>query len=348
MESDAPDEERDAPTGAALLARLGLTLAFVVATAMLVNPFLAALTWAVALAVIFDRMHLSIEARMRPSAAAGLSVAIIALIVVAPLLLISERLFAEVMNGAGFVQDEIASGRWQRVIETHPWLRDAYVWIDQQVDLKAELQRLTTALANFGAGVVTRSTNQLFALIVSFYLLFFILRDQKRALGAVRRLSPFTIAQTDALLLRARDTINATIYGTLAVAALQGLLGGVAFWWLDIPSPALWGVIMAVLSVVPVLGSFIIWVPTALALALDNRWGDAALLAFWGAVVIGTADNLLRPLLMGEALRLHTATLFIAMIGGLSLFGASGVVIGPVIMTTTLLMLSFWRQKEPG
>lgn len=346
MDSDAPKPIDAAPSqpGATALARLGVTLGFIVATAILVRPFLPALTWAVVLAVVSARMHRAIASRLRPSAAAGLSVAIIALIVVAPLLLVSQRLISEALNGVAYVQDQIATGRWQALIDTHPWLRDAYVWLEQQIDLKTALQRLTTTVANFGAEIVRQSTGQLVALAITFYVLFFLLRDRREARAAFDRLSPFTSSQTDALVRRACDTINATIYGTLSVAALQGALGGLMFWWLGIPSPVLWGVIMATLSVVPVLGSFVVWAPAAAGLALDGAWTSAAILTGWGVFVIGMSDNFLRPMLMGEALRLHTATLFISMIGGLSLFGAAGVVLGPVIVTTTMLVLSFWRQ----
>lgn len=334
------------PGGAPALARMGLALVFTIATALLVKPFLPALTWAVVLALVAGRMHRAIAAKLRPSSAAGLSVVIVALMLVAPLFLVSQKLVTEALNGISYVQDQIASGRWQVVIDAHPWLRDAYVWLEQQTDVKAVLQRATTNAANFGADLVKQSTNQLIGLVITFYMLFFLLRDQRETLAGLKRLSPFTPTETQALIYRARDTINATIYGTLSVAALQGALGGTMFWWLGIPSPALWGVIMAALAVVPVLGSFIVWVPAAIGLALDDRWSAAAVLTFWGVFVIGTSDNFLRPLLMGEALRLHTATLFISMIGGLSLFGASGVVLGPVIVTTTMLMLSFWRGDD--
>lgn len=351
MQADSRSETEtvsDAPkaSAAGALSRLGLTIAFIVMTALLVKPFLPALTWAVVLAVVFARLHRTVAAQLRPSAAAGVSVAIIALIVVAPLLLVSQRLVTEALSGVTYVQDQIATGGWQVLIDSHPWLRDAYVWLEQQIDLKATLQRVTAAVANLGADAVKQSTGQLFGLVITFYMLFFLLRDRQEARAVLDRLSPFTPGQTDMLVRRACDTINATIYGTLAVAALQGALGGLMFWWLGVPSPVLWGVIMATLSVVPVLGSFVIWAPAAIGLALDDRWSAAAILAAWGVLVIGTADNFLRPLLMGEALRLHTATLFISMIGGLSLFGAAGVVLGPIIVTTTMLMLSFWRRQE--
>jgi predicted PurR-regulated permease PerM len=103
---------------------------------------------------------------------------------------------------------------------------------------------------------------------------------------------------------------------------------------------------MGALSIIPVLGSFIVWIPATIFLALEERWGEAIALGLWGSLVIGTADNFVRPLLMGNSLRLHTAPTFIAMLGGIQLFGPSGIVLGPIIMTTTALLLELWRNRN--
>ena len=147
----------------------------------------------------------------------------------------------------------------------------------------------------------------------------------------------------DRLFGRVGDTIYATIYGTLAVAAVQGLLGGLMFWWLGLPAPLLWGVVMALLAVVPVLGAFVVWIPAALFLAMEGSWGKALILAVWG-VVVGGIDNLLRPVLVGKRLKLHTILAFIS-IGGLIVFGASGLILGPVALTITIVLLETWRNR---
>jgi predicted PurR-regulated permease PerM len=117
------------------------------------------------------------------------------------------------------------------------------------------------------------------------------------------------------------------------------------FWWLDLPAPLIWGVIMALLAIVPVLGAFVVWIPTACVLALDGRWGHAALLIFWGSVVVGSIDNFLYPLLVGNRVKLHTVPALIAIIGGVSLLGASGLIVGPVVMAVTASLLDVWRAR---
>lgn len=117
------------------------------------------------------------------------------------------------------------------------------------------------------------------------------------------------------------------------------------FWWLGLPAPLLWGAVMALLAVVPVLGAFVVWVPAALFLALNGQMGKALILAGWGIVVIATIDNLLYPVLVGKRLRLHTLLVFIAVVGGLAMFGAVGVVLGPLILALTDAIIEVWRRR---
>lgn len=118
------------------------------------------------------------------------------------------------------------------------------------------------------------------------------------------------------------------------------------FWWLGLPAPLLWGIVMGLLAVVPVLGAFVIWVPAAIFLLLDGSEGKALLLTLWGAVVVGGIDNLLYPMLVGKRLKMHTILAFISIVGGLIVFGASGLILGPVIVTITRLLLEIWRERN--
>ena len=152
----------------------------------------------------------------------------------------------------------------------------------------------------------------------------------------------------DRLFGRVVDAVVATFYGTVVVAAVQGALGGLIFWWLELPMPVLWGLVMALLAIIPVLGAFIIWVPAAVFLALNGDWSKALILAAWGTIVVGGIDNLLYPILVKDQLRLHTVPAFISIVGGLILFGASGLILGPLIVTATMFFLETWRVPVSG
>ena len=150
------------------------------------------------------------------------------------------------------------------------------------------------------------------------------------------------------MFARVADTVYATLYGTLGVSLAQGVLGGLMFWLLGLPAPLLWGVVMFLLSLVPVLGAPVVWVPAALFLALTGSWWKALVLAAWGTVVIGSIDNLLYPVLVGERVRMHTLLVFFSVVGGLMLFGAAGLVLGPVAVVVTTALIEVWRSRTSG
>ena len=146
-------------------------------------------------------------------------------------------------------------------------------------------------------------------------------------------------------LYRTADTVHATVWGTIGVGALQGTLGALIFWWLDLPAPLLWGTVMALLSVLPVLGAAIIWLPVAAFLALQGNWADAVILTMYGTIVIGLVDNLVYPLVVKNRIRLHAVPVFVSIIGGLIVLGASGVVLGPLLLALTDTLVTLWRRR---
>lgn len=322
---------------------LGLYLCYLMAL-----PFLPALTWALALAVLFMPAYQRLESTMKhPSLAAFVSVLGIVLIVVVPAAFMGQRLVSEVVTGADTIRAKVESGEWQRVLDGYPSVAPMAQRIEQQIDLPGTISTIAAWLTNGIASFVRGSVIQAIGMLLTFYLLFYFLRDRRVALLSLRSLSPLSEADMDRLFNRVSDTVHATIYGTLAVAVVQGTLGGLMFWWLGLPAPVLWGLMMGVLAVVPVLGAFIIWIPAAVFLALEGSWGKALLLAVWGGVVVGGIDNVMYPILVGNRLKLHTIPAFMAIVGGLIVFGASGLILGPVTLTVTVLLLEIWRSRTP-
>jgi predicted PurR-regulated permease PerM len=329
------------------------TLVLVVACAIgvylcyrLALPFLSSLVWSLTLAVVVMPCHRWLEARLKSrSAAALISVLAVGLLVVTPALFVGQQLVMQAANGATLVKAKIESGEWRRAIDSRPRLARLADHIEQRVDLPGAAQKLAAWLTAGAAAIVKGSVVQVVAFALTLYLLFYLLRDRHAALRALGALLPLADAEIVRLRERVSDTICATVYGTLAVSAVQGLLGGLMFWCLGLPAALLWGVVMAVLAVVPVLGAFVVWVPAALYLALDGSWGKALILAVWGTVIVGSSDNLLRPVLVGGRLKLHTVLVFIGVVGGVLLFGAAGLVLGPVLLTITMVLLEIWRER---
>ena len=313
---------------------------------LLVLPFLSALTWALVLAVLFASVHQLIEERLRrPNFSATLSVLIVALIVVVPTTFVAERLIGEATKGAFVLQAQVEAGTWRRAIEAHPTLAPVGRWLEQQIDLPALLRNIVSWLTNTGASFVQGSIVQLLGVVLTFYLLFYFLRDRRLMLETLRSHSPLSLPEMDRLYSQTADTIHAIIYGTVVVACVQGTLGGLMFWWLSLPTPLLWGLVMGLLAIVPVLGAFVVWIPAAIFLALDGNWEKAIILILWGGLVVSSIDNLLYPMLVGNRLKLHTVPAFISLVGGLTLFGPAGIILGPMSVTITILLLDVWRAR---
>jgi predicted PurR-regulated permease PerM len=180
---------------------------------------------------------------------------------------------------------------------------------------------------------------------VALFLLFFFLRDREPMLAAIRGLLPLSQAEASQVFRQVDDTIYAILYGTLAVCVVQGALGALAFWWLGLHAPLLWGSAMAVMAIVPMVGTAIVWGPAALYLLLQGSPDKALLLAAWGFLVIGLIDNVLKPAIVKDRMHVHVVPAFVAILGGLAAFGATGAIIGPVILAVALALIDIARRR---
>lgn len=311
---------------------------------LLAAPFLSPIAWSLALAVVCVPMQRRIEAFIRsPGIAAAVSVCLIGSMVLILVTFVGERLGREASSGAQLVNARIESGEWRRAIELHPRLIPLADWLEQQ-NLPETVKSTATWMSTTGSGFVRGSVIEVMSLLLTFYLLFYFLRDRHAAISVLRSVLPLTRVEMDRLMNRVTDTIHATIYGTMIVAAVQGFLGGLMFWWLGLPAPLLWGVVMGLLAIIPLLGAFIVWVPAALFLAVEGHWGQAIALSLWGLIVVGTIDNFLRPMLVGQRLQLPTVLAFISVVGGIAVFGPAGLILGPVTLSITMVLLEIWPR----
>lgn len=346
-----PPPESPGDWGSALHVRalvlIGLTGGLLYLCYAMLVPFLAPLAWALALAVLFVPMHHAIESRVsRPNIAALLSVVIIMIAVVVPALLLANRLLGDALHAIEMLRGAVESGEWRRPFDANPTTARVGHWIEAQFDLPGLVQAAGSWLTNTATAMLRGSLVQLVSLLLTFYLLFYFLRDRMMLRRLLRRLTPLPADDMTHLFGAVFDTVHATVYGSLAVATVQGLLGGVMFAVLGLPAPVLWGLVMGLLAIVPVLGAFIVWLPAALFLLLGGHEMKALLLVLWGAIVVGGIDNLLYPLLVGRRLRLHTAAALMAIVGGVLLFGAPGLILGPVVFTLTRGLLDIWTRRN--
>ena len=180
---------------------------------------------------------------------------------------------------------------------------------------------------------------------VCFFVLFFFLRDGRRMVQRAYGVLPLQIEQSRRLLARIAETLKAVVYGTLAIALLQGALTGAAFWILGVTSPVLWATVTTICALLPVVGTGLVLVPAISMLLVSGHWVKALLLVGWGLVVVHPVDNILRPYLIGNKTRLSTLFVFFSLLGGLRVFGAIGIFLGPVILSSALALFEFLREE---
>jgi predicted PurR-regulated permease PerM len=349
IEAGGPDPPltRSRLEAAALIA---LTIAGLAVCILLAYPFLPAITWAIALALVAHPLHRKIRQRIvRPNLAAGLSVGIILAGFVAPVVLVGHQAAGQAERGLARLTELMGSGSLEKSAGQSPQTAAAFAWIERYVDIDRELKQLAESvprnLERWLRGTLWTGVQ----FLVMLFLLFYLFRDRTAAREKLRSYAPLSRREADSVLTQVTAMIHATIYGTLGVASIQGTLGGLMFWALGLPSPLLWGIAMGLLSIITGLGAFVIWLPAATMLALQGDWAKAALLTAWGTVVVGLIDNLLYPIFVGREMRLHTVPVFIAILGGLFVFGASGLVLGPAALALTISLLDvLLRRTENG
>lgn len=338
-----------AERGLSDLALLALTVLALVLCYLIARPFVTSLAWATGLAVIGWPLHRWIARRVPwPSASASLSVSAIALLLIVPSVMVIPGVVGEALSGYKVIRAQIESNAWDEALARHSWIAPVWEWLGQRLDLGDVLQRAGAVMTEIGSFAVKSSFVGTIEFVLTFFFLFYFLRDRDALLASIRGLLPLTPAEADRILRVAGDTTFATVYGKVLVAIVQGALGGLMFWWLDLPAAWFWAIVMGLLSVIPLLGPPLVWVPAALLLLLNGEWGQALLLVIWGATVVGLADNLLYPIVVGKYLRLHTVPLLVALIGGVVVFGAVGFFVGPVVLAVTSAALEVWRARaEP-
>jgi predicted PurR-regulated permease PerM len=324
-----------------------ITLGILILCALVLRPFSSAILGAIVLAVVTRRPYDWLATKIKnQSACATVALILIILAVIVPTYFLAQELGKQALafvhslrNGAH--QDKISS-----FIANHPALAARIEDFTSSIDLNNATRTTAAYVGGNLAGLVGHSVRLITQLVVMLFLLFFLLRDRALALSSLRALLPLRDEETDKLLHRVGDTILATALGRLTIAAIQGVLAGLAFWVLGVPGVILWAFTLTACAMIPAFGSFLVWGPIAVYLGLSGHWGKAALLAVWGGLIVSTIDNILYPILVGSHLRAHTTTILLSILGGIALFGPLGIVLGPVLFTLADTLLEIWHTRN--
>jgi predicted PurR-regulated permease PerM len=323
-----------------------LTLAILMVCGVLLYPFFVAIIGAIVLAVITQSPYNWLASKIRHrSTAATIAVILVVLAVIVPGYFLAQNIGKQALNVIGALRDDATQQRFSEYIGSHPALASRIEIISNSIDPGHAAQTTATYVGSKLGGVLGNSFRAITQIVVMVFILFFLFRDRDQALAFLRSLLPLREAESHELLERLGDTIYATALGRLAVAGVQGILAGLAFWVLGVPGVILWAFSTAVFAMIPAFGAFLVWGPIAIYLGISGHWGKALLLAIWGGVIVSTIDNFLYPILVGTRLRSHTATILISILGGIAVFGITGVILGPVTFTIAATLLEFWRNR---
>jgi predicted PurR-regulated permease PerM len=322
---------------------------------VLLAPFLRAILFSAVLAVLFYPLHSRILRRIRNRNISALfSTCLVVVFIVLSAVFLGRALatgLRDVYQSLGSSGDgsERLSLYLIHLFERALELVSSYLPIstsDLRTATANQAEKAVAVLLGMTAWALGSFTALLANALTAFFILFFLLRDGKAMLRRAAVLLPLRADQTRRLFALVKDTLNATVYGTLTMAALQGALAGLAFWILGVSSAGLWGIVTALCALLPLIGTGIVLLPAISMLMFSGHWIKGLILLAWGLAIVHPVDNLLRPHLIGSRTKLSTLYVFFALLGGLKAFGGIGVFIGPIVLAITLALLKFLREEK--
>jgi predicted PurR-regulated permease PerM len=317
----------------------------------ILRPFASVIAWSAVLAIICYPVH---QFLVRKTGRIALSALITSLLTVLafllPLLVIGGIGVNQCVALGHSLQRMFQHGEQplKRIATALAWMMGGAgpdeatiaAWIQQHITEWG--QRAAQYTVSIAAGLLEAVVSSVFIAVAVFLLL----RDGQDLVRTIPDLLPFERPRGEALLRRIKEAVQASVYGVVVIAVLQGLLYGAMFWLLGIPSAALWGMVTVFASVFPVIGAFAVWGPGAVYLAVTGHWPLAIVLALW-AFTVNAIDHIVRPRLVAGRVGLSELAMFFALLGGLSVFGALGVVLGPVAFATVAAIFDTLREPVP-
>jgi predicted PurR-regulated permease PerM len=338
MNNDPSDQRTSLEDKSFVVLLVAVSLAF----AWILQPYFGALFWAAALAILFSPLQARLQRAWpgRRNLATLSCLVLIVLLVLLPLAWLTGMLVREGTQVYQRIQSgDINFGLYlQQVYSALP--ASVTALLDRfglgssgllQERLTAALTRGSQFFASQALSIGHDAFNGLINFFIMLYVLFFLLRDGADVMRRLRRAAPIKQEYMHELSAKFATVIRATVKGNVVVALVQGALGGLIFGVLGIDAPVLWGVVMAFLSLLPAVGAAVVWLPMAIYLLISGQMVQGAVLVAFGVLVIGLVDNLLRPVLVGKDTRMPDYVILLSTLGGISLFGLNGFVIGPVI-----------------
>jgi predicted PurR-regulated permease PerM len=322
----------------------------------LMIQFFVPITWAALLSILFFPLYGQVLRWVKRTwLASGLVCTIIVIIIVGPLTYLVIALVNEASAAVTAVNDLSKSGKLSEMISIDlPWIETIREKLDQYFDtskinldqlIKDAVNRISRIMVTQTSWVIANATKAVFYFFLMIFAMYYFFKEGKHILARIKRLMPLTPSQIDAAFGQLHDVIEATLYGGVAVALLQGLMGGILFAIVGIDSSVFWGAVMAFLAFIPIVGASLVYIPAGLILILGGAWGKGLAVLLVGGLLISQVDNWLRPYLISGRTSMHPLLLFFSIMGGIAMFGLLGIVMGPVVAAIFLTVLRIFELR---
>lgn len=324
---------------------------------LIFEPFLIAILWGVILAMLFYPLYSKLNKRIRNRSLCSILMCIlIFLIIIGPFISLGIVLVDEAVGAYRSAEQYIRSGEYQSLVSIieHPFIVSISDKIENligtsQISFSSQILTFLNKTQSFIIKNIGSTIQRLSQFIIDFIFVFltmyYLFKDGEKLVTSFKSIIPLNESQTDAILSQMKEVSQATIYGGVTVSLLQGFLGGLAFLIVGISSPVFWGALMALLSFFPLFGAWIVFIPAVIVLFVQGSIWKGIFLLLWGAGVVSTVDNFLRPYLVSGKTQIHPLLLFFSILGGLQVFGLIGIIIGPVLVSVFVVFISIVQSQ---
>ena len=326
----------------------------------ILGPYWNTIILATIFAAVFKPVHQQIEKRLKGkrNLAAILSCIGLTLIIILPLTFASLAIIRQGIQSFHAISDWSAAGNLDRLLQSdaaqkigvavHKFLPELDTVDLTNMKIDQRLLNLTSTVGQFLIRQSGQILGDITALVGKFFILlfcfFFMVRDQEKIFGAVLRLLPMSASSEIEVATKIKNIARSALFGTLLTAAVQGAAGGVAFWIAGLPG-FFWGVMMAFASLVPIIGTALIWMPASVYLVVSDSWGSGIFVFLWCSIIGGSIDNFVRPLFMKGPAEMGTFLIFFSILGGVSYFGLIGLLYGPLLFGLAMVLLYLYRLE---
>lgn len=322
----------------------------------IMGPFFVPIAWAGVFVILFYPLYEKLLKRIRRSGVASFLMCILILfLIIGPVGYLLVALIREATEALMYVNTMYKSGELNQILSLDlPFIDSIKQTLGQYYDIESinldnmardAVEAASSFVVSQTTTVITNSARVVFYFVLMMFTMYYFFIDGDRLVGHLRKLMPLTPTQVNVTFKQLRDIIYATMYGGIVVALIQGLIGGILFAIMGIPSAIFWGAVMAFLSIIPIIGAFVVYIPAGIILILQGAWIKGVIVIGAGTIFISQVDNVLRPFLISGKTAMHPLLLFFSIMGGIAVFNLLGVVIGPMIAAVFVTLIRIFEFK---